>query len=241
MRAAQQLKLKQHIHQQLPLAPAAPRQHQAARVVVVVSAAAPPTPAPAPAAARSASRSRRCLQAVAAVAKDADISTRDWRAQRMNEGVRAFFDRVWTRGEVDLLDELVTDDFAWKDAIWLASHPVVGRKAFKEFVKQMRQAYPDLSYEVGQVGVCDPVHVFVRWQCHGTNLQPTTDEKGRPHKPTFHESHVSGIDFITFTDDRAAMREVVIYREPTLEEREFLEEEALSQDRLAIRLERLQF
>jgi hypothetical protein len=32
-----------------------------------------------------------------------------------------------------------------------------------------------------------------------------------------------------------------LHRQPTLEEREFLEEEALEQDRLAIRLERLHF
>jgi hypothetical protein len=34
------------------------------------------------------------------VQKDADISTRDWRAQKMSDTVRTFFDRIWTRGEV---------------------------------------------------------------------------------------------------------------------------------------------
>jgi hypothetical protein len=63
-----------------------------------------------------------------------------------------------------------------------------------------------------QVGVCDPIHVFVHWTCHGTNLKPTSDNKGRPHKPTFHESHISGIDFITFNDDRSKLQEIVIYR-----------------------------
>lgn len=63
-----------------------------------------------------------------------------------------------------------------------------------------------------QVGVSDPQHVFVHWTCHGTNLHPTQDNSGRPHKPTFHESHVSGIDFCTFNDDRSRLQEVVIYR-----------------------------
>jgi hypothetical protein len=54
--------------------------------------------------------------------------------------------------------------------------------------------------------------VFVHWTCHGTNLKPTNDNKGRPHKPTFHESHISGIDFITFNDDRSKLQEIVIYR-----------------------------
>lgn len=39
-----------------------------------------------------------------------------------------------------------------QDTIWMPSRPVVGRKAFNTFVQQMRQAYPDLYYEVGQVG-----------------------------------------------------------------------------------------
>jgi ketosteroid isomerase-like protein len=32
----------------------------------------------------------------------------------MADTVRIFFDRVWSRGEVQLLNELLTDDFVWK-------------------------------------------------------------------------------------------------------------------------------
>eukprot|EP00879_Flechtneria_rotunda_P002504 GHRR01002702.1.p1 GENE.GHRR01002702.1~~GHRR01002702.1.p1 ORF type:complete len:215 (+),score=53.00 GHRR01002702.1:536-1180(+) len=178
---------------------------------------------------------------LAAVQRDADISTRDWRTQTMAETVHKLFDRVWSKGDLQLLNEIVTEDFVWKDTIWMPSRPIVGKANFRNFVQQMRQAYPDLHYDIGQVGVCDPVHVFVHWDCHGTNLYPTTDNAGRPHKPTFHESHISGIDFITFNIDRSKLQEIIIYRQPTLEERQFLEEEALEQDRLAIKLERLHF
>eukprot|EP00882_Tetradesmus_deserticola_P002588 GHRQ01002753.1.p1 GENE.GHRQ01002753.1~~GHRQ01002753.1.p1 ORF type:complete len:217 (+),score=56.96 GHRQ01002753.1:276-926(+) len=179
---------------------------------------------------------------VHAAQKDTEISTKDWRAQRMVDKVHALFDRVWSKGDVQLVDDLITDDFVWKDVIWMSSKRIVGKKAFSSFVQQMREAYPDLHYEVGQVGVCDPVHVFVHWTCHGTNLRPTSDSKGRSHKPTFHESHISGIDFITFNDDRSKLQEIVIYRQPTLEEREFLEEEALEQERWSmIKLERLHY
>jgi len=46
--------------------------------------------------------SRRVTPSLAlrAVQKDVDISTKDWRAQKMAETVRVFFDRVWSRGEV---------------------------------------------------------------------------------------------------------------------------------------------
>lgn len=59
-------------------------------------------------------RTHRRVTQPAAVPKDTDISTKDWRAQKMTDTVRIFFDRVWSRGEVQLLDELLTDDFVWK-------------------------------------------------------------------------------------------------------------------------------
>lgn len=33
----------------------------------------------------------------------------------------------------------------------MANRPIVGPKAFAAFVQQMRTAYPDLTYDVGQV------------------------------------------------------------------------------------------
>lgn len=54
------------------------------------------------------------LTRLSAVPKETDISTKDWRAQKMADTVRIFFDKVWSRGEVQLLDQLLTDDFVWK-------------------------------------------------------------------------------------------------------------------------------
>jgi predicted ester cyclase len=36
----------------------------------------------------------------------------------------------------------------------MSNKRVVGKKAFSSFVQQMREAYPDLHYEVGQVRCC---------------------------------------------------------------------------------------
>lgn len=32
----------------------------------------------------------------------------------MTEKVHALFDRVWSKGEVQLIDDLLTDNFVWK-------------------------------------------------------------------------------------------------------------------------------
>jgi predicted ester cyclase len=46
---------------------------------------------------------------------------------------------------------LVLHVTALQDVIWMSNKRVVGKKAFSSFVQQMREAYPDLQYEVDQV------------------------------------------------------------------------------------------
>jgi hypothetical protein len=53
---------------------------------------------------------------------------------------------------VQLLPGLITDDFAYKDTVWAVRRPVVGAAAFRGYVEAMRTAYPDLMYEIQQVG-----------------------------------------------------------------------------------------
>lgn len=53
---------------------------------------------------------------------------------------------------MQLLPGLITDDFAYKDTVWAVRRPVVGAAAFRGYVEAMRTAYPDLMYEIQQVG-----------------------------------------------------------------------------------------
>jgi hypothetical protein len=55
-----------------------------------------------------------------------------------------------------------------------------------------------------QVAVSDANHVFVLWQGSGTNLSPV--QQGA--KASFHESHMTGVDVITFNKDRSKILEV---------------------------------
>jgi predicted ester cyclase len=93
---------------------------------------------------------------------------------------RRVFDEVWSEGELDLLDELCTEDFVNHD-------PVMGdsdRDAAKQVVSTYRGAFPDLELEILDVfGVDDKV--VTRWRADGTfeneimGQQPT-HEKGEP-------------------------------------------------------------
>lgn len=37
-------------------------------------------------------------------------------------------------------------------------------QAFKQFVANVREAYPDFSVWIKEVGVCDTTRLFVHWQ-----------------------------------------------------------------------------
>lgn len=56
----------------------------------------------------------RTSSSLAAAGVYVDISTKDWRMQKMTDKVHVLFDRVWSKGEVQLVDDLITDDFVWK-------------------------------------------------------------------------------------------------------------------------------
>jgi hypothetical protein len=50
----------------------------------------------------------------AAVAREPDISTKDWRAKDMTETVNRLFENVWSKGEVQLIQDIISEDFVWK-------------------------------------------------------------------------------------------------------------------------------
>jgi hypothetical protein len=61
-----------------------------------------------------------------------------------------------------------------------------------------------------QVGVSDANHVFVSWEGAGTNLAAGTSG----HQPSHHESHLAGVDILTFNKDRSRILEVRAARGP---------------------------
>lgn len=63
----------------------------------------------------------------------------------------------------------------------MPNRPIVGTKAFYSFVQQMREAYPDLAYEVQQVGATrlqqQPCSSFTQPGTHMRTVQP----RSTPH------------------------------------------------------------
>lgn len=116
-------------------------------------------------------------------------------------------------------DALLADDFVHIDEVWGGAEVVAGRGGFVKFVANVRAAYPDFAVALADWGPAGPHRLFARWTGTATNLGPR-----HGHKASRHSSALSGIDLITFTPDRSAITEVLVYRTPLAEDWEEHEE-----------------
>jgi steroid delta-isomerase-like uncharacterized protein len=108
---------------------------------------------------------------------------------------RRAFEEVWNEGNIDLIDELTSDDFVDHD-------PVMGdgnRETVKQQVSTYRAAFPDLRMTIDDIfGAGDKV--VTRWRAEGTfenellGQQPT-GERGDP---------IHGIAIDRFEDGKIA-------------------------------------
>jgi steroid delta-isomerase-like uncharacterized protein len=94
--------------------------------------------------------------------------------------VRRWIKEVWSKGNLDAVDELVAPSYANHDPV--APMPESGREGLKKHVTEYRAAFPDLTFTIDDV-LAEGHKVTVRWTAHGThegtllgNIQPTGKE-----------------------------------------------------------------
>ena len=86
--------------------------------------------------------------------------------QRNIEATERLFSEVWSKGNVELLDELIADNYVKH---WATFAPTIGRDALKEAVISWRASVPDHNEELLAVEAVGDM-VFVRWLETGTLL-----------------------------------------------------------------------
>ena len=70
-------------------------------------------------------------------------------AERIQENrklIETYFEEVWSKGRVELLDEIVTPDYI--NHTPSTPNPVPGPSGLKPIVMEMRKGFPDLHYEI---------------------------------------------------------------------------------------------
>ena len=80
--------------------------------------------------------------------------------------VRRVNDEVWSKGHLDVIDELIADDFV--ATIVGAPEQIRGPQGFREFVVMYRTAFPDLRITVDEQ-IVEGETVVTRWTATGTN------------------------------------------------------------------------
>lgn len=157
----------------------------------------------------------------------------DWRVQQMVDLCHAYFQELWTEGNIGVAEDVLDAAFVHHDEVWRKSKLVVGPSAFKTFVRSFREGYPDLVVRPVDFSTSDNTRVYVRWEAAATNLG-----RFRGREPTRHFSSISGITSFGFNHDRSRIKEAIVYRSPTAEEKE---EWSAASDPLDVHLARLHF
>jgi steroid delta-isomerase-like uncharacterized protein len=116
-------------------------------------------------------------------------------AERNVELTRFFIDEVFNKGNVDIADEYMTEDF-------IENSPAPGteasREGFKQWVTAMRASFPDLKATIERVVAQDDL-VVVHIRQEGTNTGPMM---GMP--ATGRKMNITGLDMVRIRDGKAA-------------------------------------
>jgi steroid delta-isomerase-like uncharacterized protein len=79
--------------------------------------------------------------------------------------VRRFIEEVWNKGDLAVIDELVSEKY-------VGTEPLVGDvrgvSALREQVQTFRTAFPDLRLTIEDIGMSGD-RVFMRWTARGTH------------------------------------------------------------------------
>jgi steroid delta-isomerase-like uncharacterized protein len=81
--------------------------------------------------------------------------------------VRRYFEEIWDKGNLDLIDELFTTSFV-RHGPTATEGEVRGLEGFKGVVSMYRTAFPDLRVPIEDL-IAESDKVVSRWTAHGTH------------------------------------------------------------------------
>ncbi len=80
--------------------------------------------------------------------------------------VRRLNDEVWSKGRLEMIDELIAEDFV--ATVVGAPDQIRGPQGFREFVVMYREAFPDLRITIDEQ-IVEGETVVTRWTATGTH------------------------------------------------------------------------
>jgi steroid delta-isomerase-like uncharacterized protein len=110
--------------------------------------------------------------------------------------IQRFYDEVWTRGNLDVADEVFADEYMRHD--FRGGEPEPGAEGQKQIAAAFRTAFPDLTWDIDFL-LADGDYVVGRWTATGTHNAPWAGVQatGRPMR-------FSGINVFRFENGKVA-------------------------------------
>ncbi len=116
-------------------------------------------------------------------------------SEQNKSAVRRVIEEVWSRGNANVVDELVANDYIGHAAS-PASGGTQGPEGYKQFFAEQRRAFPDIRYTIDDV-VAEGDRVAVRWTAQGTH---TGAFQGLP--PTGKRGSLTGTSFFRIANGK---------------------------------------
>ena len=118
-------------------------------------------------------------------------------AERIKAVAREYVERVWNEGDIEGMDEVLTKDQLYHDPTFDGAEDVA---ELKEFVRNYREAFPDLRYEVEEyIAEGDKAAFWGR-------MTGTHEGAFMGLEPTGNEIDIMGIGVVRVEDGKVAER-----------------------------------
>jgi predicted ester cyclase len=93
----------------------------------------------------------------------------DYAMSEENEAlVRRYFEEIWDKGNLELIDELFTTNFVRRGPVGTEGGEVRGLEGFKGLVSSYRTGLPDLRIPI-EDQIAEGDRVVTRWRARGTH------------------------------------------------------------------------
>lgn len=107
--------------------------------------------------------------------------------------IRRLFDEAWTDGDLEVVDEIVSDDFVFDRSGRVQTG---GPALYRDLIRYSRDVFPDMAFEIDDMIVSSAGdEVAVRWTMTGTH-----EGEYKGVAPTGQEVELEGLEFNTFAD-----------------------------------------
>ena len=121
--------------------------------------------------------------------------------QDNRELIRRFYEECWSKGNLAIVDELVSEDCKFHHSVFQALGP--GPDDMRRYITVVRTGFPDLKFQLNSI-IAEDDEAVIHWTGLGTHegrfmgIPPT-------HKP----AQVAGVSILRFRDGKIVGDEVV--------------------------------